>query len=326
MKRLLLAITLLGAAVPAIAQNAPSLKQEVTVSGDLVRIGDLVENAGSASSIAVFRAPNPGSTGMVAVERVLEALRPHGVIGLDTKGTAEISVRRLSRVVAREEIEARIARDIATQLGIRDAKTIGVTFDLEPQTLHVDPAATAELKTERLSYDRRTRRFNVIILMPGEHRNWRFAGTAEEVYEAATLNRPVARGEILRDGDVTIEKRPKAELAGDAIADAQAVVGQAARRALRSGQPLRQTDLMRPELVQRNEPVVILYQVPGIVLTLRGKAIDSGAEGAVVNVLNLQSKRTVQGIVMGDGRVLVSPPATARVASVNPSVSGEQDR
>lgn len=304
----------------------PALKQDVAVSGDLVRIGDLVEDAGDAASIAVFRAPNPGSTGTVPVERVLEALRPHGVIGIDTKGATEVAVKRLGRVIAREEIEARIARDVAVQLGVRDPKSIGVTLDQEPQALHVDPSAPTELKTERLSYDRRSKRFNVIILMPGEHRNWRFAGTAEEVFEAATLTRPVARGEILRENDVIIEKRPKTELAGDMLADAQTVIGQAARRPLRPGSALRQADLMRPELVQRNEPVIILYQVPGIVLTLRGKAVDSGSEGSIVNVLNLQSKRTVQGVVMGDGRVLVSPPAAARVASVIPSVSGEQDR
>jgi flagella basal body P-ring formation protein FlgA len=322
MKRFIV-ITALLVLASAGANATPSLKQEVAVTGELVRIGDLVENAGDAANIAVFRAPNPGSTGMVPVERVLDAVRPHGVLGLDTGGVTEIAVKRMSRMIGREEIEARIARDIATQLGVRDAKSIGVTFDLEPQPLHVDPSATGELRTERLSYDRRSKRFNVIILMPGEHRNWRFAGTAEEVFEAAMLTRPVARGEIVRDGDVTVEKRPKSDFAGDTLADAQVVVGQAARRALRPGQPLRQADLMRPELVQRNEPVVILYQAPGIVLTLRGKAVDAGAEGAIVNVLNLQSKRTVQGVVMGDGRVLVSPPATARVASANPSVSGE---
>jgi flagella basal body P-ring formation protein FlgA len=308
------------------AQASPSLKHDVSVAGEIVRIGDLVDNAGDASSVAVFRAPDPGSTGTVPIERVLEALRPHGVIGLDVKGATEVTVRRMSRVIPRAEIEARIARDIANQLGVRDPKSIGVTFDLEPQPLHVDPAATADLRTERLTYDRRTRRFNVIILLPGEHRNWRFAGIAEEVFEAATLTRPVTRGEVLRDVDVAIEKRAKAELSGDVIADAQAVVGQAARRALRAGQPLRQGDLMRPELVHRNEPVMILYQVPGIVLTLRGKAIDAGSEGDVVSVLNLQSKRTVQGVVTGDGRVLVSPPAAARVASVNPSVPGERDQ
>jgi flagella basal body P-ring formation protein FlgA len=309
--------------VPPLPAN-PSLTAEVTVSGDLVRIGDLVENAGDAASIAVFRAPNPGTTGAVPVDRVLDALRPHGVISVDAKGLATVNVTRTGRTIAREEIEARIARDIASVTGIRDPKNVGITFDQEPQAIQVDSNSSGDLKTERLSLDRRTGRFNIIILMPGEHRNWRYAGIASEVFEAAMLTRPVARGEILRASDISIEKRPKSELVADVVADGQIAIGQAARRAMRPGQPLRQGDLMKPELVQRNEPVIISYQVPGIALTLRGKALESGSEGDVVNVLNLQSKRTVQGTVTGSGRVLVAPIAAAeRVASIN---TGTPDR
>jgi flagella basal body P-ring formation protein FlgA len=315
MIRFCLVPALLALATPAAAQVSPSLKSSVSVSGEFVRIGDLVENAGDAANVAVFRAPDPGSTGSVPLERVLDALRPHGVIGLDSRGMTAISVSRTSRTIARDEIEARIAREVASLLNIRDAKSVGITFDQDPQPIHVNPAASGEIQIERLSMDRRTGRFNVIILMPGEHRNWRFAGIAGEVFEAATVARPVARGEVLRDSDVIVEKRPKIEQTGDLLSGAQAVIGQAARRALRPGQPLRQADLMRPELVQRNEPVVILYQVPGITLTLRGKAIDSGAEGDAFSVLNIQSKRTVQGVVTGNGRVLVSP-SDARVATI----------
>ena len=63
---------------------------------------------------------------------------------------------------------------------------------------------------------------------------------------------------------------------------------------------------MKPELVQRNETVTIIYEVPGIVLTMRGKALEAGAEGDIINVLNVQSKRTIQATVTGPGRVTVS--------------------
>jgi flagella basal body P-ring formation protein FlgA len=59
-------------------------------------------------------------------------------------------------------------------------------------------------------------------------------------------------------------------------------------------------------LVQRNETVTLIYQVPGITLTVRGKAVDGGAEGDVITVLNEQSKRTVQGVVAGPGRAIIS--------------------
>ncbi len=39
---------------------------------------------------------------------------------------------------------------------------------------------------------------------------------------------------------------------------------------------------------------------------MRGKALDNGTEGDVVNVMNLQSKRTLSGIVIGRGQVSIT--------------------
>jgi flagella basal body P-ring formation protein FlgA len=97
------------------------------------------------------------------------------------------------------------------------------------------------------------------------------------------------------------------------------VQGFAARANLRPGQPLRNADLMKPELVQRNETVTLYYRVPGITLTVRGKAAEGGAEGDVISVLNEQSKRTVQGVVIGPGRVIISTGSPRLVANLPPS-------
>ena len=75
---------------------------------------------------------------------------------------------------------------------------------------------------------------------------------------------------------------------------------------------------MKPELVQRNETVTLVYEVPGIVLTVRGKAVDGGAEGDVINVLNEQTKRTVQGVVVGPGRVIISTGSPRLAANIAP--------
>jgi flagella basal body P-ring formation protein FlgA len=60
--------------------------------------------------------------------------------------------------------------------------------------------------------------------------------------------------------------------------------------------------------------------VPGITLTVRGKALESGAAGELVNVQNLQSKRTIQGTVTGQGVVTVAAASTAapRLAAHSP--------
>jgi len=93
------------------------------------------------------------------------------------------------------------------------------------------------------------------------------------------------------------------------------------RKQLRAGQPLRTTDLAKPDLVQRDQNVTLIYEAAGLYLTVRGKALDGGTEGDVVNVLNLQSKRTVSGIVSGRGQVSISVATPRLPASADASAT-----
>ncbi len=96
---------------PAAAQNAvPALRANVTVTGDIVRIGDLIENAGPVADVPIFRAPDLGTRGAVSTERIVEAIRPHQLIGIDTRGLSEVIVTRASRAITSQEISARIAQ------------------------------------------------------------------------------------------------------------------------------------------------------------------------------------------------------------------------
>jgi flagella basal body P-ring formation protein FlgA len=306
-----------GALPPAaMALGKPKLKELVVVSTDVVRIGDLVENAGPTAGIAVFRSPDLGYTGGVPLARVMEALAPYRIAALDTGSITEVVVTRASRAITPKDIEARIAQALAGQHGFSDARNISINFDRELRALHVEPTATGELQVTRLNVDPRTGQFSATLELPGSmvarRLPLRFGGTATETIETAVLARPINRGDVIKASDITIERRPKAELSGDIIG-AKAAVGFAAKRLLLAGSVLRQSDFMKPEVVQRNEAVTISYEVPGLLVTVRGKALEAGAAGDIISVLNLQSNRTVQASVMAPGRVSVA--ATARAPS-----------
>jgi flagellar basal body P-ring formation protein FlgA len=331
MSRLLACALVLVSTASATAQTAPVLRSDILVSAAVVRIGDLVENAGSAANIAVFRAPDLGETGSVPARRVIEALRPHDVVALDTNGVTDIAVTRASRAIGSREMQDRIAKALAGHFPKVEAANVSVTFDRPFRTLHVEPDLGADLTVSRLAFDPRSGRFDILFELPGSAATrkapLRFSGTAGESYEAATLVRAVARGEILRAGDLVIERRQKHEIT-DAVRDTETVIGFAARQPLRAGQVLKRADIGKPELVQRNETILIEFDSPGISLTLRGKALDSGGEGDTVNVINLQSKRNLQGIVSGPGRVKVvsmTPRVTTDPAQMS-TVTGAAPR
>jgi flagellar basal body P-ring formation protein FlgA len=305
----------------ALAPAHPKLKAEAVVTGDFVRIGDLVANAGIIADVPIFRAPDLGATGTVPAATVAEAVRAHALIGLDTGGLSEVTVTRASRMIPAAQIEHILAHALAAQFSLGDAKDITFNFDSELRALHVEPAATGEPRVSRISYDAQTGRFYALVAPParaGAHGLLRLAGRATVTMEVAVLANPVARGAVLKDSDVLIERRPRAEVARGAVTERGKAVGLAARETLEPGRPLRAAQLMKPEMIQRNEQVTLIYEVPGITLTVRGKAAEGGAEGDAISVLNEQSKRTIQGVVVGPGRVLVSTRAPRIAANLLP--------
>ncbi len=111
-------------ALPAVH---PTLKRQVTVTSDIVRIGDLIDHAGPAAATPIFRAPDPGETGAVPAYRVAEAVRRYG-ISLDVGDVNEVMVAHAGSLISPQQVEAALGRVIADQLGLAEAKDLVFKF------------------------------------------------------------------------------------------------------------------------------------------------------------------------------------------------------
>ncbi|MGQ0685360.1 flagellar basal body P-ring formation chaperone FlgA [Bradyrhizobium sp.] len=323
---LLIAAALFALTSGAFAQSrteviaTPTLRANVVVTSDIVRIGDVIDNAGPAGKIAIYRAPDPGTTGTLPVAQVIATLRGHQVIGVDTQNLREISVTRQARSFEASEIEQAVARALERRNGLGDAANISVNFERAPGEVRLDAANSGALNPVAVRYDQRNGRFDVTFEISNEAGlapvKLRYSGTAVETVEAAVLARSVDRNEVLKSSDVVVERRPKAELGPDVLTRDRAV-GMQARRQMRAGQALKGADVAKPDLVQRDQGVTLIYETAGIHLTVLGKALEAGTEGDVVNVMNLQSKRTVSAVVVGRGRVAIAVAPRPEVAQPN---------
>ena len=133
--------------------------------------------------------------------------------------------------------------------------------------------------------------------------------------EIVTLACAVARGEIIKMDDLAMQRVPRTRLSADAVTDPDQAIGLAARNAITANRPIAAAELMKPEVVQRGASVTIIYQVPGVMLAVRGKASEGGAEGDMIDVVNVQSNRTLRATVAGPGQVTVTSMAARLLAS-----------
>ena len=94
-------------------------------------------------TLPIFRSPDLGTRGTVPTDRIVEAIRPHQLIDIDTRGLAEVVVTRASRAIPAQEISATIAQALAAQYGLGDAQNISVYFDRDVRALQVEPTRPA---------------------------------------------------------------------------------------------------------------------------------------------------------------------------------------
>jgi flagella basal body P-ring formation protein FlgA len=129
---------------------------------------------------------------------VLDALRAHQVIGVDTRDLKRISVTRLART-----LEARTSRQVARALerrnGLGDAANLSLTFDRDVRRSSGSTPPTPAHAAGIVRYEPRNGRFDVTFEIANEtaprRRKLRFTGTAVETVEAAVLARGVERNE-----------------------------------------------------------------------------------------------------------------------------------
>jgi flagella basal body P-ring formation protein FlgA len=301
--------------------ETPTLNLDVTATRDILTFGDLA--AGIPATLAgqpAFRAPALGETGTIQTHRVVEALKSAGVTHVVDGGAAQIVVTRAARHIPGPEIEAAIRRALEERHGV-EARALSISFDQSQPSLVVEPDLRAALQATDVVYDARSRRVAATLTVPGSAalrlRPVRVAGQLVETVETIVPIRLVNRGEIIQAGDVAVERRPRDGLPGEFAPDIKAVVGKAARRQLQPGQILRSADLQRQEIIARNEVVTVVYESPGIQLTMRGRAQEAGAQGDLISIQNLQSRKVLQGTVIAPGRVAVTSGSAGRVAAAN---------
>ena len=299
-----------------------ALHAEIHTSRDLLTFGDLIAGlSADKAAVPAFRAPALGETGTIQVSRIRDAALAAGIAAQPTAIVAtfaQVVVTRAGRRIVAGDIEEAVRTALVERYGV-DARGLALVLDGGAPSVVVEPELTGDASVADLIYDPRSQRIQARLAVPGSTalrlKPVRVSGQLVETIEVVVPRRAIARGETLTVADLVTERRPRDGQPAELIADLRGAVDKVARRALAPGLPLRAADVQREEIVARGEMVTLVYEGPGLMLTLRGKANEAGAMGDVVTVTNPQSKRVLQGTVSGPGRISIRPTAAGRVAS-----------
>lgn len=311
----------LSALSGASAQMMPELRTNIQVTGDFVRLGDLFRNAGPAADTPVFRSPAPGTSGMVNAQRLAQAAGRHEVIWENPHRVRYIQISRAGTLISEAEINDLLAEQFRTQIaGMTTDQTFDIRFSSDQSPLFVPSNKEPTAKVVELRYNKRSGHFTAVITAPAGDpsaiRNT-YTGRAVRVATVPTLVHTMLRDSIISERDVVMRKIPVHRIDSATLRETEELVGKAATRTLRSGQPLSEADIQQPRLVRKNTEITVRYQSPGLTLTVQALALQSGSKGDIINIRNRQSNRTIQAKVIGPDLVAAQSRGTRLIAANN---------
>ena len=283
------------------------LKQNVVIDGPIVHLGDLFDGLGEIGATQVARAPAPGTRVTVGARWLSTVARAYGVPWQPASRLDGSVIERASIVIETQRIEA-ATMDALRQRGV-DGR-LSLVLDNPATRIHLPIDSEPSLLVAGLNHNPDTGRFTAHLVAPAEGTplvRITISGRATEMIEIPVLRRRMLPGEVIREDDITWQEVRADRLSRNVVLDPVNLLGMSPRRPVRAEKPVLGNELRQPLLVAKNSLVTIRLQTERMVLTARGRALEQGANGDVIRVVNTKSNQIISASVTGSGTVMVIP-------------------
>ena len=284
-----------------------TVQRTAVVTGPTIKLGDLARLEGSAEALAdVDFGPSPSASAprRLEGEAILRRLQAAGMDASATRYVIPASVRveRTAQEVSVEEIRTAVL-NVAS-----DALPAGETIrDLEVAGPVRIPAGPYEARVSTTAQGRPgRRRFEVQLVNEGTVlANVPVTARTEARGPVVVTKQSIPRGVVLTSNDVAVVQRNQHDVPDDALTAPEQAIGMETKVALAAAAPLPRAALAAPVVVKKGDLVTMLIETPVMRLSVAGEALEAGAIGGGIKVMNRASKQTVAGKVIEHGVVLV---------------------
>jgi flagella basal body P-ring formation protein FlgA len=289
------------------------LRSHSLVEDQVIRISDIFEGT-SRSDTVVGAAPAPGQRFVIEASQLANIARRFGVDWRPTSGSERSVIERPGRALSREA---------AIEVVRAELHGLGLPTDSELELAAFSPPilplnAIPRLSAEGGHYESASHRFAATLIVMADGMpsiRMRVAGRAIATVPAVVATRRLAVGDIVGAEDVRLAQLRAERVRPGTAQRLEDVIGMQLRRPISTDLPFMSTDMTVPNIIAKNEVVLMVVEGPGLSLTTQGRAMEAASRGGRLNVMNLSSRKIVEAEAIGPGRVRVrigaSPLQTA---------------
>ncbi len=296
---LILSAFILAAAPVA---RAARLRPYVTIGGSTVHLSDLFSGLDPGQDCTLGPAPSPGAQIVVGGAQLQAIADEFGVSWNTGQGAQSVVLSRPGENLSRDTVANAVLTALIS-LGMIPGSDLTLTGWTDTV---VDPGSRLSVRTP--VFDPNSGRFSATLSLSFDERETSeilVTGTATAMAATIVAARPIMAGEILSGEDFVTVIRPRNQLSQDALGSIADAVGLISTRPVPKGEAIVRSTLRAPPLVVRGSVVMIRLTGAGLSLSAGGLAVDTGAFGDRVRVVNPSSKAVLVGTVSDRGTVTI---------------------
>lgn len=289
------------------AALAASLKPSALVTADVFTVGDLFSGLEPHKAAYVLGpSPLPGRELTLDARALMQVAAALELSWRPVSGSDRITIRRDATLVDSDMIE-RALRDALEARGMESGFSLSFA-DGNPPTLVLPPDTPPRVSVASLDFDLEKGFFKATLAAPSADQTLAeqtVVGKIRRAVSVPVLKAPLRNGEIIGPADLSWLEMDASRVQHDILLKEENLLGLTPRLSLTPGKPVRDSDVMPPQIVARGDTVTIVYENGPLILSSKGKALENGAKDDTIRVVNIASNRSLEAIVNADGTVRV---------------------
>jgi|GEM_PF-1992501 len=281
----------------------------------VVRLGELADLKGfeladraRIAQLEVLSAPEVGASVRLSrsaiIKKVKLKLEETLAFPVEYRSPKKIEVDRASFKLSAKRL-TRYVEDVAIAYGPLSQVRLSQVKVPRMNALQIPEGSTLSLTA---SAGHIPTRVPVDLELRGEGRLLRRQRLFVEVdylQDVVVLTNQLAVGSILKRSDLKTLAISARKLPPSAIVNPDEIVGAKLRQSVGPKIPLRKAWLWVPPLIKRGAKVLMTFSKGNLTIHAEGQALSDGAKGDIIQIRNMQSKKTVSGRVIAPNQVEV---------------------
>ena len=287
------------------ASKEVTLHPYAEITDKVIRLKDVFSYQGPYENHIIANAPNVGQQITLPGEWLFRIAQKYQIYWAAASKQDYVVVKRLGKHIDAEILQDIILEHVESLEQLENDQKI----DIELNTTHQNGVwipldAEDGFAITSFSLRGQKRYFDANIKLGTHHGKAlykRVKGTINISQKAWVLANSVNRGHIITQNDLTHVWIKKRNIQDKNIISKEAIIGKQAHRRIAAGKPISEYQIREPILIESKQLVTVKYQYDNLLLTLQAQSLDEGSKGDVIRIMNLDSKKIFQAVVVGTG-------------------------